>query len=243
MSCNAGSYLSISPRTSSGRNQTRTQWWINATGDLLIIGTIFKPSAPSFIHYNSLLNLWENRKNGEQPSSMSSNITLDRSWPSCKWYQRHDGNLHCVTYAQGCDHVQCKNDSLIFPAMEVAKNTNATIIIVGLDTSIENEGLDRLDLNLPGYQNLLIKQVRDVANVPIILIAMSAGGVDISFAKGDHKIPAILWAGYTGEEGHAIAEVVFGKYNPGKLAEVVFGKYNPGKLAEVVFGKYNPGKC
>ncbi|KAK7817972.1 putative beta-D-xylosidase [Quercus suber] len=45
---------------------------------------------------------------------------------------------------------------------------------------------------------------------------MSAGGVDISFAKNNPKIHAILWSGYPGEEGgQAIADIIFGKYNPG----------------------------
>lgn len=45
---------------------------------------------------------------------------------------------------------------------------------------------------------------------------MSGGGLDISFAKKSDKVQAILWAGYPGEEGgRAIADVVFGKYNPG----------------------------
>lgn len=56
---------------------------------------------------------------------------------------------------------------------------------------------------------------------PVFLLIMSAGGVDISFAKKNKnsKINSILWAGYPGEEGgHAIAYVVFGQYNPGKHA-------------------------
>ncbi|XP_042476441.1 beta-xylosidase/alpha-L-arabinofuranosidase 1-like isoform X3 [Macadamia integrifolia] len=122
-----------------------------------------------------------------------------------------------VTYSMGCTNVQCQNDSMIYPAMEVAKNADATIIVAGLNTQIENEGLDRMDLNLPGYQNQLIKQVAGVSKGPVILVIMSAGGVDISFAKqNDSKISSIVWAGYPGEEGgRAIAEVVFGKYNPG----------------------------
>ncbi|CAI9787991.1 unnamed protein product [Fraxinus pennsylvanica] len=45
---------------------------------------------------------------------------------------------------------------------------------------------------------------------------MSAGGVDISFAKNNSNIKGILWAGYPREEGgHAIADVVFGTHNPG----------------------------
>ncbi|KAF8387699.1 hypothetical protein HHK36_026353 [Tetracentron sinense] len=121
-----------------------------------------------------------------------------------------------VTYATGCDDVLCKNESLIFPAMQVAKNADATILVVGLDLSIEAESMDRVDLLLPGNQTQLINQVAAVAKGPVILVIMSAGGVDISFAKSNPKIQAILWAGYPGEEGgHAIADIVFGKYNPG----------------------------
>ncbi|XP_015574947.2 probable beta-D-xylosidase 5 [Ricinus communis] len=120
-----------------------------------------------------------------------------------------------VTYEIGCD-VPCKNESLVFPAVHAAKNADATIIVAGLDLTIEAEGLDRNDLLLPGYQTQLINQVAGAANGPVILVIMAAGGVDISFARDNEKIKAILWVGYPGQEGgHAIADVVFGKYNPG----------------------------
>lgn len=121
-----------------------------------------------------------------------------------------------VDYEMGCAKVACKNESLIFPAMRAAKKADATVILAGLDLSVEAEGLDREDLLLPGYQTQLIKQVAAASKGPVILVVMSAGGVDISFAKENPKIQAILWAGYPGEEGgRAIADVVFGKYNPG----------------------------
>ncbi|KAJ0045698.1 hypothetical protein Pint_04152 [Pistacia integerrima] len=67
-----------------------------------------------------------------------------------------------------------------------------------------------------GYQTELINQVAQVSKGPVILVIMSAGGVDISFAKNNTNIKAILWAGYPGQDGgQAIADVVFGKYNPG----------------------------
>ncbi|KAF8392686.1 hypothetical protein HHK36_023035 [Tetracentron sinense] len=120
-----------------------------------------------------------------------------------------------VTYEIGCD-VMCKNETLIFPAMQVAKNADATILFVGLDLSVEAESLDRVDLLLPGYQTQLINQVAAVAKGPLILVIMSTGGVDISFAKNNPNIKAILWVGYPGEEGgRAISDIVFGKYNPG----------------------------
>lgn len=121
-----------------------------------------------------------------------------------------------VEYATGCADVECKNETYIFHAIQAAKNADATIINVGLSLDIEAEGLDRLDLLLPGYQKQLVQQVSMVSKGPVILVVMSAGGVDISFAKNDSNIHAILWAGYPGEKGgRAIADVVFGHYNPG----------------------------
>ncbi|KAM1138612.1 hypothetical protein COP2_037549 [Malus domestica] len=103
-----------------------------------------------------------------------------------------------VKYEMGCDGVACANDSLIFPAMRAAKHADATIIFAGLDLLGEAERLDRVDLLLPGYQTQFINQVAQVSKGPVILVIMSAGGVDISFAKQNDNINAILWAGYPG---------------------------------------------
>lgn len=121
-----------------------------------------------------------------------------------------------MKYEVGCD-VKCPNESLIFPAMQAAKEADVTIIFAGLDLSVEAESLDRTDLLLPGYQTQFINQVAEVSKGPVILVILSAGGVDINFAKNNDNIKAILWAGYPGEQGgRAIADVVFGHYNPGK---------------------------
>ncbi|KAJ4715464.1 Beta-D-xylosidase [Melia azedarach] len=132
-----------------------------------------------------------------------------------------------ANYAKGCDNVACKTDSSISSAVEAAKNADATVILVGLDLSVEAESLDRVDLYLPGYQTQLVNKVTEAAKGPVILVVMSAGGVDISFAKNNSKIKAILWAGYPGEEGgRAIADVVFGKYNPGGRLPVTWHEGN-----------------
>ncbi|KAL2244693.1 beta-xylosidase/alpha-L-arabinofuranosidase 1-like [Sesamum indicum] len=136
----------------------------------------------------------------------------------CKYTSPIDGlsRFGEVKYEMGCDGVLCKNDTLIYPAMRAASKTDATILFVGLDLSVEAESLDRVDLLLPGYQSQLISQVAQVSKGPVVVVVMSAGGVDISFAKNDPNIHSIIWAGYPGEEGgHAIADVVFGRYNPG----------------------------
>lgn len=123
----------------------------------------------------------------------------------------------------GCANVHCKNESLIFPAVRAAKKADATVVVVGLDLSVEAEDRDRVDLLLPGYQTQLVNQVAADSKGPVILVVMSGGGVDISFAKKNPKIQAILWAGYPGEEGgRAIADIVFGNYNPGIDINVFF---------------------
>lgn len=120
----------------------------------------------------------------------------------------------------------CKNASLIFPAMQAAKNADATVIVAGIDLSIEAESRDRLDLRVPGFQAQLITQVAQVAKGPVILVIMSGGGVDISFARDSDNVKGIVWAGYPGEEGgQAIADVIFGKYNPGKHSSFCFVLY------------------
>jgi len=113
-----------------------------------------------------------------------------------------------VTYKEGCGDIACKNESFIFPAVKAAKRADATVILAGLDLSVEAEGLDRTDLVLPGYQTQLITQVAEVAQGPVVLVILSAGGVDISFAKENPNIGGNLWAGYPGEEGAELSRML-----------------------------------
>lgn len=102
-------------------------------------------------------------------------------------------------------------------AKKVAALADATVLVVGEDQSTEAEGRDRTVLNLPGQQSLLITEVAKASKGPVILVIMSGGGFDISFAKTDNKVTSILWVGYPGEAGGAaIADVIFGSYNPSK---------------------------
>lgn len=119
-----------------------------------------------------------------------------------------------VNHQQGCD-VRCKDVSNFSSAIDAAKKSDATVILAGIDLSVESEGHDRDDLMLPGYQVDFITQVAQASKGPVVLVILSGGPVGILFAKNNSKIHAILWAGYPGEEGgRAIADVVFGRYNP-----------------------------
>jgi len=121
-----------------------------------------------------------------------------------------------TSYAPGCPNVQCANAELD-DATQIAASADATVIIVGASLAIEAESLDRINILLPGQQELLVNQVANASKGPVILVIMSGGGMDVSFAKSNDKITSILWVGYPGEAGGAaIADVIFGFYNPSK---------------------------
>lgn len=87
---------------------------------------------------------------------------------------------------------------------------------MGLDQSIEAETVDRAGLFLPGRQQDLVSKVAAASRGPTILVLMSGGPVDVTFAKNDPRVAAVLWAGYPGQAGGAaIADILFGTTNPG----------------------------
>ncbi|KAL8522715.1 hypothetical protein ACS0TY_012886 [Phlomoides rotata] len=126
------------------------------------------------------------------------------------------GKYTRTVHERGCENVACANDDLFGGAIDAARDADATILVVGLDQSIEAEFIDRTGLLLPGRQQELVSKVASASNGPTILVIMSGGPVDVSFAKNDDRISAILWAGYPGQAGGAaIADVLFGTHNPG----------------------------
>ncbi|KAJ7968160.1 Beta xylosidase [Quillaja saponaria] len=119
-----------------------------------------------------------------------------------------------TTYQPGCANVAC-GTAQVDDAKTIAASADATVLVVGADQSIEAESRDRLDLLLPGQQQLLVTEVANASKGPVILVIMSGGGFDVSFAKSNDKITSILWVGYPGEAGGAaIADVIFGLHNP-----------------------------
>lgn len=156
------------------------------------------------------------------PDSISSlKCMKPRSYLSsgipCKYTTPLQGLAETVssTYQLGCN-VACAEPDL-GSAAALAATADAVVLVMGADQSIEQENLDRLDLYLPGKQQELVTQVAKAAKGPVVLVIMSGGGFDITFAKNDEKITSILWVGYPGQAGGlAIADVIFGRHNPSK---------------------------
>ncbi|XAR53074.1 Non-reducing end alpha-L-arabinofuranosidase [Bertholletia excelsa] len=119
-----------------------------------------------------------------------------------------------TTYVPGCDNVEC-GTAHVDDAQKAAATADATVLVMGANQNIEREGFDRVDITLPGQQQLLVTAVANVSKGPVILVIMSGGGMDVQFAKDSDKITSILWVGYPGEAGGAaMADIIFGYYNP-----------------------------
>ncbi|KAL5560984.1 hypothetical protein UlMin_030731 [Ulmus minor] len=126
--------------------------------------------------------------------------------------ERYTRAIHQI----GCADVACSGDQLFEAATNAASQADATILIMGLDQSIEAEFKDRAGLLLPGRQQELVTKVAAASKGPVVLVLMSGGPIDVTFAKNDPRISGILWAGYPGQAGGiAISDVVFGISNPG----------------------------
>ncbi|KAL3696535.1 hypothetical protein R1sor_010611 [Riccia sorocarpa] len=120
-----------------------------------------------------------------------------------------------ISYEPGCVSASCKENEFSM-AEEAAAGSDAVVIVVGLSREEENEGFDRTSLLLPGNQQEFVSSVARAAKGPVVLVLMSGGPVDISFAKNDPRISSILWIGYPGEAGGlALGEIIFGERNPG----------------------------
>ncbi|XP_071736901.1 beta-xylosidase/alpha-L-arabinofuranosidase 2-like isoform X2 [Rutidosis leptorrhynchoides] len=120
-----------------------------------------------------------------------------------------------TVYEEGCD-IKCNSTVNFEKAKKVAADADAVVLVMGIDLSVAAEALDRTEIDLPGEQNLLVTEVAYAAKGPVIVVIMSGGGVDVEFAKCDPKISSILWVGLPGQEGGgALADVIFGRYNPG----------------------------
>ena len=95
---------------------------------------------------------------------------------------------------------------------KLAGRSDAAIVVLGINKSIEMEGRDRSTLDLPPDQQYFIKEIFK-ANPKTIVVLIAGSSLSINWIQ--ENIPAIVNAWYPGEQGgNAIADVLFGDYNP-----------------------------
>ncbi|MCR8667849.1 beta-glucosidase BglX [Aestuariibaculum sp. M13] len=133
-----------------------------------------------------------------------------------------------LTYAKGADlvygettfakelNINMSDKSGFLEAISVAKNADVVVMVLGEHGFQSGEARSRVDLDLPGVQQELLEAVYAV-NKNIVLVLNNGRPLAITWA--DKHIPAIVEAWQLGtQSGHAIAQVLYGDYNPsGKL--------------------------
>jgi beta-glucosidase len=123
-------------------------------------------------------------------------------------------------------------NNFIEEAVNAAQQSDVVLLVLGLNQRLEGEEMsikvegfdrgDRTNLKLPQAQRQLMKAIKKTGK-PTILVLLNGGPLAINWAV--EHIDAILTAGYAGEQGgNAIADVLFGYYNPGGRLPVTYYK-------------------
>ena len=115
-------------------------------------------------------------------------------------------------------------------ALQAARQADAVVLVLGLSPRLEGEemrvpvegfsGGDRVDIGLPAAQQKLMEEIAALGK-PVVLVLLNGSALAVNWAR-DH-VPAIVEAWYPGEAGgDAIADVLFGDYNPAGRLPVTF---------------------
>lgn len=165
-----------------------------------------------------------------------------------------------VLYTKGCDLVDenwPESEIIDYPltadekkdidkAVENALKSDVAVVVLGGGQRTCGENKSRTSLELPGRQLQLLQAVQATGK-PVVLVLINGRPLSVNWA--DKFVPAILEAWYPGSKGGiAVADVLFGDYNPGGKLTVTFPKtvgqipFNfPAKPASQVDGGKNPG--
>lgn len=165
-----------------------------------------------------------------------------------------------VLYTKGCDLVDAhwpESEIMEYPltpdeqaeidrAAANARQADVAVVVLGGGQRTCGENKSRTSLELPGHQLKLLQAVQATGK-PVILILINGRPLSVNWA--DKFVPAILEAWYPGSKGGtAVADILFGDYNPGGKLTVTFPKtvgqipFNfPYKPASQIDGGKNPG--
>lgn len=115
-----------------------------------------------------------------------------------------------------------REQAAIKRAVEMAQGCDAAIVVVGESDSLVGESHSRISLDLTGYQLDLVKAIH-ATGVPTVVVLVNGRALSINWIN--RHVPAILEAWHPGEYGgRAVADALFGDYNPGGKLPVTFPK-------------------
>ena len=149
----------------------------------------------------------------------SFNVEQGKDYDVVIEYSRGNGNF-AMLRGDICERRLADFSDL---AKQVSR-ADAIIVIGGISARMEGEGGDKQDIELPKVQQLLVKAMHTTGK-PVIFVNCS--GSAIAFGSVEGQYDALLQAWYPGQGGaKALADVLFGDYNPGGKLPVTFYRSN-----------------
>lgn len=131
-----------------------------------------------------------------------------------------------IRYAKGCE-IEGDDRRGFSEAVQVAENSDVVIVCVGENRFMSGEAASRTRLTLPGVQRELLKAIKETGK-PIVLLLSNGRPLVLDWEK--ENIGTIVECWQLGSEaGNAIADVLFGKYNPSGKLTMSF-PYNEGQI-------------
>ena len=142
-----------------------------------------------------------------------------------------------IVYAKGCD-IEGDDKSYFAEAIRAAKQSDVVVMVLGELENMSGEAASRTNLDLPGVQKELIAEIKKTGK-PIVLILMNGRPLTLEY---ENKVAdAILEAWFPGTMGGAaIADVIFGDYNPSGKLPITFPR-NVGQIP-IYYNVKNTGR-
>ena len=142
-----------------------------------------------------------------------------------------------LLYAKGCD-IEGDNTEGFAEAIAVANQADVVILSIGERRDQSGEAKSRSNLRLPGVQEELVKAIQATGKPVVVLIN---AGRPLIFNWTADQVPAILYTWWLGSEaGNAIADVLFGDYNPSGKLPISFPR-EEGQIP-IYYNHFNTGR-
>jgi beta-glucosidase len=151
--------------------------------------------------------------------------------------QNKVGSNTTLLYAKGCG-ITDSSQAGFAEAIQIAKQADVVIMSVGEASDWSGEAKSRSNLHLPGMQEELIKAIYETGKPVVVLIN---AGRPLIFNWTADNVPAILYTWWLGTEaGDAIADVLFGDYNPSAKLPISFPR-TEGQIP-IYYNHYKTGR-
>ncbi len=164
---------------------------------------------------------------------------VDSNFIVSQWegLQNKVGNNTNILYAKGCE-IEGDNKDGFAEAVNVAKQADVVILSIGERRDMSGEAKSRSNINIPGVQEDLLKELLATGKPVVVLIN---AGRPLVFNYTADNAPAILYTWWLGSEaGNAIADVLFGDYNPSAKTTITFPR-SVGQVP-IFYNHFNTGR-